>query len=74
MLKGVTVGYNALESRALRADAHETIVCAWLSATTLLGLSLNAVLAWWWPDPAAALAIVREGFEAWRGEAEGEVV
>src|SRR5437867_11053144 len=67
----------SLGSRALRADAHETIVCAWLSATTLLGLSLNAVLGWWWADPVAALAmlplIVREGVEAWRGEAtDGE--
>ena len=67
----------SLGSRALRADAHETIVCARLSATTLLGLGLNAVLGWWWADPAAALAmlplIVREGAEAWRGEAsEGE--
>ena len=61
-----------LGSRALRADAHETIVCAWLSATTLLGLGLNAALGWWWADPVAALAmlplIVREGAEAWRGE------
>jgi len=69
----------SLGSRALRADAHETIVCAWLSATTLLGLGLNAVLGWWWADPVAALAmlplIVREGIEAWRGEAcEGDVV
>jgi len=62
----------ALGSRALRADAHETIVCAWLSATTLLGLGLNAVLGWWWADPLAALAmlplIVREGVEAWKGD------
>ncbi|HYT62270.1 MAG TPA: cation transporter [Gemmatimonadales bacterium] len=62
----------SLGSRALRADAHETIVCAWLSATTLLGLGLNAVLGWWWADPVAALAmlplIVREGLEALRGE------
>jgi divalent metal cation (Fe/Co/Zn/Cd) transporter len=61
----------SLESRALRADVHETIVCAWLSATTLLGLGLNAMLGWWWADPVAALAmvplIVREGVEAWRG-------
>ena len=66
----------SLESRALRADAHETIVCAWLSATTLLGLGLNAMLGWWWADPLAALAmlplIVREGIEAWRGEASEE--
>ena len=64
----------SLGSRALRADAHETIVCAWLSGTTLLGLGLNAMLGWWWADPVAALAmlplIVREGVEAWRGEAE----
>ena len=57
----------------LRADAHETIVCAWLSATTLLGLGLNAVVGWWWADPVAALGmlplIVHEGIEAWRGEA-----
>ncbi len=60
----------SLGSRALRADAHETIVCAWLSATTLLGLGLNAVLGWWWADPVAALAmlplIVREGLEVWK--------
>ncbi|PYP55645.1 MAG: hypothetical protein DMD40_13010 [Gemmatimonadetes bacterium] len=64
----------SLGSRAVRADAHETIVCAWLSGTTLLGLGLNAVLGWWWADPVAALAmlplIVREGLEAWRGENE----
>jgi divalent metal cation (Fe/Co/Zn/Cd) transporter len=64
----------SLGSRALRADAHETIVCAWLSATTLLGLALNALLGWWWADPVAALAmlplIVREGIEAWRGEVD----
>ncbi len=61
-----------LGSRALRADAHETIVCAWLSATTLAGLGLNAVFGWWWADPVAALAmvplVVREGLEALRGE------
>lgn len=60
----------ALGSRALRADAHETIVCAWLSLTTLCGLALNAVFGWWWADPTAALAmvplIVREGVEAVR--------
>ena len=61
---------RALDSRALRADAHETIVCAWLSFTTLCGLALNAAFGWWWADPVAALAmvplIVREGVEAVR--------
>jgi divalent metal cation (Fe/Co/Zn/Cd) transporter len=64
---------RALDSRALRADAHETIVCAWLSFTTLLGLALNAALGWWWADPVAALAMVplitREGLEAWSARA-----
>ena len=63
---------RALDSRALRADAHETLVCAWLSFTTLVGLALNAALGWWWADPVAALAMVplitREGLEAWRAE------
>jgi divalent metal cation (Fe/Co/Zn/Cd) transporter len=62
----------SLGSRALRADAHETIICAWLSATTLLGLALNAALGWWWADPVSALGMVplitREGLEAWRSE------
>ncbi|MFN4180809.1 MAG: cation transporter, partial [Armatimonadota bacterium] len=32
-----------IESRALEADAMETIVCAYLSFTLLLGLTLNAL-------------------------------
>jgi divalent metal cation (Fe/Co/Zn/Cd) transporter len=63
---------RALGSRALRADAYETITCAWLSLTTLGGLVLNATLGWSWADPVAALVmlplIVREGWEAWRGQ------
>jgi divalent metal cation (Fe/Co/Zn/Cd) transporter len=62
---------RALGSRALRADAYETITCAWLSLTTLSGLVLNAAVGWWWADPIAALAlvplIVREGIEGLRG-------
>src|SRR3989475_3410935 len=64
-------------SRALRADAHETIVCACLCAAPLIGLGLNAMLGWWWADPVAALAmlplIVSEGIEAWRAEGTGGV-
>lgn len=63
---------KALNSGALRADAYETITCAWLSLTTLAGLALNAFLGAWWADPLAALVLVpliaREGLEAWRGE------
>src|SRR2546422_7907182 len=43
---------GSLGSRALRADAHETIVCAWLSATTLLGQGIYAMRGWCcsWPQ------------------------
>jgi len=61
-------------SRALAADGMETMVCAYLSFTLLLGLGLNAWLGWWWADAAAALAMVpfmlREGAEAFRGDAD----
>lgn len=65
-----------LGSRALRADSFETIACAWLSLTTLAGLSLNALWGWHWADPAAALILVpllvREGVEGLRGEDSGD--
>jgi len=35
-----------LSSRALRADAFETITCAGLSPTTLAGMALNFALGW----------------------------
>jgi len=61
-----------LGSRALASDSRQTDLCAYLSAILLGGLALNALLGWWWADPAAALLmtplIVREGFEALRGE------
>lgn len=56
-----------LGSRALEADAKETIACSYLSFTLLLGLGLNAWIGWWWADPAAALLmvpwLVKEGLE-----------
>jgi divalent metal cation (Fe/Co/Zn/Cd) transporter len=62
----------ALGSRALMADATETLICAYLSFTLLLGLGLNALFGWWWADPAAALVMIpfifHEAREAWRGE------
>jgi len=63
---------KALESHMLVADAAESLLCAYLSATVLLGLLLNAALGWWWADPVAALAVVpfviKEGVEALEGE------
>lgn len=61
-----------LGSPTLRADAAETMLCAWLSVVLLGGLVLNATVGWWWADPLAAIAIAglaaKEGLEAWRGE------
>ncbi len=56
---------RAMGSRALEADALETWLCAYLSATLLIGLGLNAWLGWWWADPVAALAMVP--FMLWQG-------
>jgi hypothetical protein len=39
---------RALDSGALRADAWQTIACAWLSLTTLTGLLLNTLFGWSW--------------------------
>ena len=59
-------------SRALEADATETMLCVWLSAILLAGLGLNALAGWWWADPVAALVVAvvaaREGIEHWSAE------
>jgi divalent metal cation (Fe/Co/Zn/Cd) transporter len=64
-----------LKSDALRAEAKETLACAYLSFTLLLGLVANAAAGWWWADPVAALCmvpwLVREGVEGWRGGEDG---
>lgn len=61
-------------SAALRAEAKETLACAYLSLALLLGLLANAAAGLWWADPAAALLMVpwliREGIEGLRGEEE----
>lgn len=52
-------------SKALEADALETWLCAYLSATLLIGLALNSIMGWWWADPVAAFAMVP--FIIWQG-------
>jgi divalent metal cation (Fe/Co/Zn/Cd) transporter len=63
---------QAMNNRAVIADAAETAFCALTSAAALLGIGLNAWLGWWWTDPAAALVIAalatREGLEAWEND------
>ncbi len=62
-------------SAALRADAAESALCAYLALVALVGLGINAIWHVTWADPVAALVIVplilREGREALRGKACG---
>lgn len=62
-------------SAALRADAAESALCAYLSVIALVGLAVHSVWHVAWADPVAALAItpliVYEGWEALKGKACG---
>ena len=62
-------------SAALRADAAQSGLCAYLSVIALVGLGINAIWHIRWADPLAALVIVPlivwEGREAMRGKACG---
>ena len=62
-----------LGSASAVADSKQTLICAYLSAALLIGLLLNSLLGWAWADSVAALFIagfaVKEGLEAWRGDA-----
>jgi divalent metal cation (Fe/Co/Zn/Cd) transporter len=63
---------DALGSRALRADAVESMTCGWLAFVVVAALAAQLVLGAWWVDPLASLAVVwfviREGREAWEGK------
>lgn len=60
-----------LNSRALRADAVESIVCGYLAIVLMVGLAATRILGWWWLDSVAALAlipfIIKEAREAIHG-------
>lgn len=64
---------DELRSSATKSESRQTMLCAYLSAGLLVGLGLNALLGWWWADPVTGLGIaavaIREGRNAWRGEA-----
>jgi divalent metal cation (Fe/Co/Zn/Cd) transporter len=63
---------GATGSAALRADAAQSALCAYISLISLAGLAINAIWRVKWADPIAALAvlplILREGWEALRGK------
>jgi divalent metal cation (Fe/Co/Zn/Cd) transporter len=62
-------------SAALRADAAESAMCAYLSVIALMGLAVHAIWHLSWADPVAALLITPliaiEAREAMRGKACG---
>jgi divalent metal cation (Fe/Co/Zn/Cd) transporter len=62
-----------LGSLSAVADSKQTLLCTYLSAVLLVGLVLNSLWGWSWADPVAAIGIaaiaVREGVNAWRGDA-----
>ncbi len=62
-----------LGSATAVADSKQTLICTYLSGAVLIGLVLNSLFGWWWVDAIAGLVIavfaVREGVEAWRGDA-----
>ena len=65
---------DKMQSGALRAEAKQTSLCAYLSFIALAGVALNATFGWWWADPVAALAmvpiIVIEGIAGVRAKAD----
>jgi divalent metal cation (Fe/Co/Zn/Cd) transporter len=64
---------RALGSASAVADSKQTLLCTYLSAVLLVGLAVNSAFGWSWADPIAGLVIaavaLREGREAWRGDA-----
>ena len=67
---------DRMQSGALRAEAKQTSLCAYLSVIALAGVALNAGFGWWWADPVAALAmvpiIVSEGITGLRANADAD--
>ena len=63
-----------LNSRALRADAIESITCGYLSIVLMIGLAATWLVGWWWLDSVAALALIpfliKEAREAISGECD----
>jgi divalent metal cation (Fe/Co/Zn/Cd) transporter len=62
---------DQLGSRALPADAVESIACGWLSFVVVIGLGAQLALGAWWVDSVTSLAIIhfliKEGRQAWQG-------
>ena len=59
-------------SRAVEAEAKQTLLCALMSGGLLVGLGANAALGWWWADPLAGVFIAslaaHETVAVWRAD------
>jgi divalent metal cation (Fe/Co/Zn/Cd) transporter len=64
---------RALGSASAVADSKQTLLCTYLSGVLLVGLVANSAFGWSWADPIAGLVIaaaaLKEGRQAWRGDA-----
>ena len=64
-----------MQSRALRAEAMESLFCDLQDLAILVGLGLNILFSWWWADPVAGLLVVplfiKEGRENFAGHCHG---
>src|SRR5437899_7304891 len=61
-----------LDSRALRADAVDSITCGYLSIVLMIGLAATWLLGWWWLDSVAALALIPSLIKEARAAISGE--
>jgi divalent metal cation (Fe/Co/Zn/Cd) transporter len=64
-----------IQSEALAGDAVNSITCAYMAGTVLMGLALNLMFNWWWAEYIAALLfliwLVRETWEAFKEAISG---
>ena len=67
---------SRMQSRALRAEAVESLFCDLQDLAILVGLGLNVLFSWWWADPVAALLLIpffiKEGRENFSGHHDHE--
>ena len=58
-----------LDNPVLITEARVTLIDASLAGATLFGVALDAVLGWWWADPAVGAVLIvyglKEGRHAW---------
>ena len=49
---------RALDNPVLRAEGRVTLIDAYLAGAVVVGLGANALVGWWWADPASGLVIL----------------